>query len=244
MSLPQQSRLIERSSVKSYGMLAVFLLASSARVAAADEAHDKLNVMDLKIGMPIEGHPGFTCEKEKRTESGERQDRHCVKFIDDRCKGKPAALGYKRYGEKAPKGCYLDYSSQATFLDDLLMQDPNTNDTSQRRNGRRPLANVHLIGTEASPSKIYKIYYMFAEDDLAETSKLYKALVAKYGEARDSRPGRMRWKIDSTELEAECTPDSHCQIIVNDRKFEESEEDAQKEADAQKKRDAAPAPKL
>ena len=55
--------------------------------ARSGSAHDSLSDLDVKIGMPIEGRPGFTCDKEKRTASGERQDRHCVKFTDERCKG-------------------------------------------------------------------------------------------------------------------------------------------------------------
>lgn len=236
--------LLQSRRASLLAFLALPLFAASFEIAqAASDAHDKLSVMDVKIGMPLEGRPGFTCDKEKLTASGEREDRHCVKFIDDRCKGLPANVSRKGYGEKAPKGCYLDHSSQATFLNDVLMQDPK-GDTSQARNGRRPLANVHIIGTESSPSKIYKIYYMLPEDDLSESSKLHKALVAKYGEPRDIRSGMMKWKIDTTELTAECIAESHCEIIVLDRKFEEAEESAQKEADAGKKRDAAPAPKL
>ncbi|MEZ0311008.1 MAG: hypothetical protein ACAI38_04505 [Myxococcota bacterium] len=240
-------RIAQGNSVRTLGVLALVLLASSSGVAAtpSDDPHDKLFVLDVKIGMPIEGRPGFTCDKEKRTASGERQDRHCVKFVDERCKGRPGNVGFKKYGEKAPKGCYLDHSSQATFLDDLLLQDAHSGDTSQAHNGRRPLANVHLVGTESTPSKIYRIHYMFAEDDLlAESSKLHQALVAKYGEPREIHSGKMKWKIDSTELVAQCIPNNNCEIVVQDRKFEENEEAAQKEADAQKKSAEAPAPKL
>src|SRR5204863_3301322 len=143
--------------------------------------------------------------------SGDRQDRHCVKFTDARCKGLAANVGFKRYSDKPPMGCYLDTSSQATFLDGLGMQDPHSGGTDEAHNGRKPLANVHLIGTESSPSKIYRIYYMFAEDDLlAESSKLHQALVAKYGEPREIHSGKMKWKIDSTKLEAYCIENQNC----------------------------------
>ncbi len=242
-SLPNQS-------LRTLTVLTVVALAgvsSQQRAAAAEPAgaHDKLFVLDVKLGMPLDGRPGFTCTKEKRTASGDREERHCVQFVDDRCKGRPAGIGAKRYGEKAPKGCYLDHSSHATYLDDLLMQDPNTGDSSQARNGRKPLANVHLLGTRSTPSKIYEIEYMFAEDDLLdENSKLHKALIAKYGEPTEIHSGKMKWRLESTELVAQCTPNQNCSIDVEDRKLRENVEDEQNQADAQKKRDAAPTPKL
>jgi hypothetical protein len=242
--LPERPWNPRKSAVRTLGFLTLVLLRSAAAAPSGD-AHDTLSVLELKIGMPLEGRPGFTCDKEQRTASGERQDRHCVQFLDDRCKGRPTSIGAKRYGQKAPKGCYFDYSTRATYLDDLLMQDSHTGDTSEAHNGRRPLANVHLVGTESSPSKVYRIHYMFAEDDLlAEGSKVHQALVAKYGEPRDIHSGKMKWKIDSTQLIAECIPNNNCEITIEDSKFEELEEAAQKEADAQKKRDSAPAPKL
>ena len=110
-------------------------------------------------------------------------------------------------------------------------------------NGRTPLSNVHLIGTESTPSKIYRISYTIAWDDLlSESSKLHKALVAKYGEPTEIH-GWMRWKVDTTELKARCES-SDCSIDVEDRKFEENVEHEQEEADTQKKRDTAPAPQL
>ncbi len=211
---------------------------------AAGNAHDKLSVLDVKIGMPIDGIPSYTCTKDTRTASGERKDRHCVKFVDERCKGRPTSIGSLNYGEKAPMGCHND-TAAGTFLDGLLMQDSHTGASDQVHNGRRPLANVHLIGTESTPSKVYRIWYMFAEDDLlAESSKVHKALVAKYGEPLETHSGKMRWKVDGTELVAECIPNNNCEIIVEDSNFEENVENAQKEADAQTKRDAAPTPQL
>ena len=74
--------------------LSALTLLSLPGVALAQSggAHDKLFVLDVKIGMPVEGRPGFVCAKAEKTESGERKDRHCVKFVDDRCKGKPQAV--------------------------------------------------------------------------------------------------------------------------------------------------------
>ena len=114
-------------------------------------------------------------------------------------------------------GCFHDASS-ATYLDDVLMQDPHTGATDQAHNGRTPLSNVHLIGTESTPSKIYRIVYTIPWDDLlSESSKLHKALVAKYGEPTEIH-GWMRWKIDTTELKVRCES-TDCTIDVEDRKF-------------------------
>lgn len=66
-------------------VVAVSSLCSSA-VAQEKSAWDTFSILEMKIGMPIEGKPGN--------------------------------LGFKRYGEKAPMGCHLDYSSSATYLDD------------------------------------------------------------------------------------------------------------------------------
>ncbi len=241
-----QKRFLRRV-VSVLRVLGVALLASGPTMAAepSGDAHDTLSVLDVKIGMPIEGRPGYTCTKEKRTPSGEREKRHCVKFVDERCKGS-GSLGYKGYSDKPGMGCFLDTSgSQATYLNGLLMQDPHSGDTNQTHNGRKPLTNVHLVGTASSPSMIFRIYYTIPEDDhLAEDSKLHKALIAKYGEPRDIHSGKMKWKIDSTELAVQCLANQNCEILVEDSKYEENVNAAQKEADAQKKRDAAPATKL
>src|SRR5690348_4666468 len=58
---------------------------SSSAAAPSGSAHDKLSVLDVKIGMSIDGLSGYTCTKDKRTVSGDRVDRHCVKFVDERC---------------------------------------------------------------------------------------------------------------------------------------------------------------
>jgi hypothetical protein len=144
-------------------------------------------------------------------------------------------------------GCHRDTDGWATYLDMLLMQDPNANanSTAAIKNGRKPLANVHLIGTASTPSYIHRIEYMFADDDLeSEDSKLHKALIAKYGPPLTIHSGKMKWKVDSTELIAECEPSQACQIMVEDDKYRDIVEGEQREADAKQKRDAAPAPQL
>jgi hypothetical protein len=208
------------------------------------DAHALFTVQGLKIGMPLDGDAGFTCTKEDRDVQG-RKDRHCVKFVDSRCAGKPGAVGQKQYRDTAPLGCFLDYSSNATYLDGTLMQEINTGDREQmeaaRRRGRKPLHNIHIVGTKSQPAKIYSIRFTFAVDELTEGSKLYAALVAKYGEpSRKNPPLEMRWSRDGTEMKAYCTEHQQCEIMVEDANFERIENQKQEELDGQERRRNAP----
>ncbi|MEO8705662.1 MAG: hypothetical protein ABI867_36865 [Kofleriaceae bacterium] len=206
-------------------------------------AHDRFSVLDLKIGMPVDV-AGFTCAK-----TDDAADRHCVKFLDPRCSGRPSNIGTLRYGEKAPLGCFFDYSSQATYLDSKLLQVANNgmreNEARLKDPAWRPLINVQLTGTRSKPSKIYQIWYMFAPDELTEDSKLYAALVAKYGEPSSKNPpNEMRWKDSDTQLKANCRT-QYCDVLVEDSVFEDLERRKQEEADGQARRKNAPsAPKL
>lgn len=223
--------------------LSAVLLAGQA---GAQDAHDKFSVLDLKIGMPVASAKGFTCIKERRTQSGERVEPICVKFLDSRCKGKPGAVGVLGYGDAAPRGCHFDPSSGATRLDNVLMQDPHSGASDQPHNGRKPLNNIAFFGTRSDNSKIYRIEYMLDEDDVKSTdSKIYKALVAKYGEPTyPEHSGKVKWKLDGTELVAECRPYFNCSISVTDTNFERLEAAEQEAADKKKKADSAPTPKL
>jgi hypothetical protein len=223
--------------------LIVFLLAAGGSALA--DVHDTFAVLDLKIGMPIEGHAGFICAKQPSGQ--DLSDSHCVKFMDSRCKGRPLAIGEKRYSDKPPAGCFFDYSNQATYLDGVLQQTANTGDNSDpnQRNPRKPLMNVHIIGTPSRPSKIYWIRYTFTPDDLADDSKLYKALVAKYGEPTyKNQPGELRWARDTTKLKVECDPTRQCELQVDDDKLDDLERQKQQEADARTRHQNAEAPKL
>jgi hypothetical protein len=190
--------------------------------------------------MPVE-MDGFTC-----TKAADDEDRHCVKFLDSRCSGRPQNIGVLRYGEEAPLGCFRDYSSQATYLDGLLLQE-----SSEVRAGlagakslpeRRQLTNLDLTGTKSKPSKIYRMVYTFAFDELTEDSKLYKSLVAKYGEpSYKNPPNEMRWKSGTTEVDADCSY-LDCTLEVEDSHFEDVENRKQKEADDAARRNNAPTP--
>lgn len=221
-------------------VMAVAALVGS--VAGADEGHDKFTILELKIGLPVE-QAGYTCQKPAGKDA---EQRHCVKFMDPRCEGKRTNIGALRYGEVAPPGCFLDHSSAATYLDGKLMQTPNTNDSSDKRPILKPLLHMELVGTVSKPSKIFRLSYVVAPDELTEDSKLYGALAAKYGEPTDKRPPNdMRWKLGDATLRATCLPKRNCQIVVEDMKFEELQRRWQEDADAQQRHKAAPeAPKL
>lgn len=213
----------------------------SAPVALADEGHDKFTVTDVKLGDALDGRAGYVCEKPAKDEKAPRE-RHCVKFIDPRCKGKDSAVGTLRYGEDAPRGCYLDFSSSATYLDGKLQQTPNTNDSSDKRPILKPLQHLHLTGTASKPAKIWRITYFVAPDELREDTKLYQALVTKYGEPTDKNPpSRMKWKLGDTGLDATCVADRNCELVVDDRKFRDLEQKWQEEADAKQRAKNGPA---
>jgi len=208
----------------------------------SSNAHDKMEVMGLKIGMTIEDRPGFTCDKRETTEL----DVHCVKFTDPRCEGRPTNLGSKKYNHAVPAGCFMDLP-RTTYLDNQLMLPV--------------LTSIELVGTESVPSKIYKIIYTFGADDVTVDSKLGKALTAKYGAAYDPKnaPVSMIWKTESTRLTATCrnrdgsetstraaerAKGEFCEIVVEDPDFDQLERSQQEGADAKTRQNAATAPKL
>lgn len=229
--------------VSTWGTLLLAGVLVQAGVARAqDEGHDKFSITDLKVGQPLLGHEGFVCHKQTPDEVKDRRELHCVKFTDPRCKGKPSAVGELRYGEDAPRGCFLDYSNSATYLDGKLLQTPNTNDSSDKRPILKPLTHLHLTGTRSVPAKIYRISYFVPPDMLTEDTKLYQAMTAKYGEPSYKNPPiDMRWKNGDTALRAECVTDRHCEIWVEDSKFGDLERKWQEEADAKQKAKNAPA---
>lgn len=212
-------------------------------VASADESHDKFTILEVKIGQPIEGKAGFACDKD---DPKEVKERHCVKFTDPRCDKKPGALGVLRYGETPPRGCFLDVSSAATYLDGKLQQTPNTGDATDKRPILKPLGHLHLQGTASRPSKVFRIWYLVPPDQLTDDSKLYQALLAKYGEPTQKRPpDDMRWSHGDAKLRATCVRDRNCDLIVEDTKFADNERKWQEEADSKERNKKAPeAPKL
>ncbi|MEO8550111.1 MAG: hypothetical protein ABI678_09055 [Kofleriaceae bacterium] len=211
----------------------------SSITESAGDAHDRFSVLDVKIGMLVDGD-GFTCEK-----ATDGEDRYCVKFLDKRCSGQPLHVGRKDYGDKAPLGCFFDPSGRASFLDGALMQESSAVRAGEKgaksHPERRPLTVLLVVGTKSRPSKIYRMEYQFEYDDLTPDSKLSKALVAKYGEP--SSPDATRWKSDSTETRVECSY-LNCNLSVEDSHYEEVENRKQEEQDGAARRKNAPTPHL
>jgi hypothetical protein len=214
---------------------------SSVGAAVADgNPHDKFTVLDFKIGMPIQ-QEGFACAK-----TAEDSNRHCVKFLDSRCTGKPQKIGKLAYGERAPVGCFFDYSSEASYIDNEMLQQPSevlTGEIKKTVPDKRALTTLHIWGTKNSASKIYDMDYQIPYDDLTESSKLYKALIAKYGEPSRNSGGRLKWNAGTTEVIVDCQYEN-CKISVEDRNFERNENTKQEEADEAKRRNNAPTPNL
>lgn len=221
--------------------------ASSEPLAGAIDGnpHDKLSILEFKIGMPIE-QPGFVCAKEAGPYSGA----DCVKFLDRRCNGTAGHIGPKHYGDHAPPGCFIETGTVATSLDDVLLQQRQevSQGTAKPDPAKYPLVNVQTYGTKSKPSKIYRIVYTLAMDELASGdrpsgSKLYNALVAKYGDPKEIWSGKVKWRAGETFLEAYCDLNL-CTLEVQDSKFEENENQQQEGVDAKARQNNAPAPKL
>ncbi|MBL0217873.1 MAG: hypothetical protein IPQ07_28840 [Myxococcales bacterium] len=209
------------------------------------DPHDKLAILEFKIGMPIV-QPGFVCAKD----AGFYNGAECVKFLDRRCTGVAANIGEKRYGDKAPRGCFMEAKSVATYLDGVLMQQhQEVSQGSEKPDpARYALVNVHTYGTKSTPSKISRIVYTMAMDELASGdkpsgSKLYNALVAKYGAPKEVWSGKVKWRAGETYLEGYCDL-GLCTLQVEDRNFEENENQRQEEADAKVRQNNAPAPRI
>jgi hypothetical protein len=209
------------------------------------DPHDRLSILELKIGMSIQ-QPGFVCAKDVGPYNGAE----CVKFLDRRCSGKPSNIGPKRYGEHAPRGCFVESSAVATYLDDSLMQQrQEVSQGSEKVDpDRYPLVNIHTFGTKAKPSRIHRIVYTMAVDELASGdkasgSKLYNALVAKYGQPKEIWSGKVKWRAGDTRMEAYCDL-GMCTLEVQDTKFEENENRRQEEIDTKGRQNNAPTPEL
>lgn len=223
--------------------VAALALVMLGGLANADEAHDKFTLIGLKIGMPLDGQAGYVCEKDDPKQ--EAKERHCVKFMDPRCEGKATGIGTLRYGQDAPRGCFLDWSSVATYLDGKLMQTPNM-DPNDKRPILKALLHMHLVGTASRPSKIYRLWYYVAPDELTDDSKLFQALSGKFGEpSYRNPPNDMRWRYGDASVKASCTPARYCDVLVEDTRFRSLERTWQEEADAKQRHQNAPdAPKL
>lgn len=202
-------------------------------------AYDKFAIQGMKLGIPLEKHAGFVCGPPRGTDGFSTADHTCVKFTDDRCKDRKTFIHHIRSTgdvEKGP-GCFMDESNGATYLDRTILLPP--------------LFSIRLVGTDTPDPKVYQIVYTFPADDLTESSKLGKALIAKYGTpTAKAEPVRFVWQSGDVELRAECRSiagdnariGEFCTLSVEDRPFAMRERE-RAEVDAAAARQAnAPAP--
>lgn len=234
-----------KNLVQSLVVASLFVASFALAQDAESDPHAKLSILELKIGMPMQ-QPGFVCAKD----AGPYNGAECVKFLDPRCKGKPSNIGPRRYGDTPPRGCFLEERTVSTFLDGVLKQQrQEVSQGSEKQDPARfPLINVHTYGTKSKPSKIARIVYTMAVDELASGdqpsgSKLYTALVAKFGKPREIWSGKVKWREGETNMEAYCDLNI-CTLEVEDKTFEQAENQAQEEADTAERQKKAPEPKL
>jgi hypothetical protein len=204
--------------------------------AAGEEAHGGYAFDEVKIGMPVEKLPGFVCDKPKA--GPDRSDRHCVKFTDSRCAGKPAKVGDLGVNAEPPPGCFFNSSSSSTYLDGTLMQTPRSYDPAKP--WKVPLLNVSVRGTRSVPSKVYEIEYWFAEEAFTDTSPLVRALVTTFGQPSDKHADDIKWRVGDTKVHAEVLPHLHDRILIGDDTFERAERSKQEAADEQARKNGTP----
>ncbi len=228
-------------------------LVVTAHVAAAD-SHAKMKpgrypekaatwnkyaLKDIALDTGFYKVRGFTCGPDP-AEAGFTTYRHtCVKFLDDRCKGRPSKIFHIRTLADLPPGqtCFVDEGSGGTYLDRKFISPA--------------LSSLTVVATDTTAPVIYEINLTLPADDLTDTSNLGKALIAKYGNPTNYDPPRsMRWQDGDVTLSASCRgtqgpTGEYCTIQVSDTALLDAERAIQQAADEDKQhRDAPPAPKL
>lgn len=203
------------------------------------KAWDAFAIQGIKLGLPLEKQAGFTCGPPPGTDGFTTQNHSCVKFLDERCKGRKTKIHHIRVAADLPKGqtCFMDEFNGGTYLD--------------REHKAPPLFALRITGTDTSNPLIFEIRYTFAADDLTSDSRLGRALIAKYGQPTYANPPtQMMWERGDTRLSAACRgiggdhadQGEFCEIIVEDRKLDQIERSIQDDANTAARAHAAPPP--
>ena len=207
-----------------------------------EKAWARFAVLGTRLGAPLEAQAGFTCGPPPGTDGFTTQNHSCVKFLDDRCKSRPAKIHHVRTSGDLPKGqtCFMDEFTGATYLD--------------RAFTAPPLRAVRIVGTDTSKPLVFRIEYTFAADDLTPDSNLGKALIAKYGTpSYTNAPTQMSWELGDVQVAASCrtiggdhkADGEYCTLRVEDNKLDSTERDIQSQAnDDARTTTAPPAPPL
>jgi hypothetical protein len=197
----------------------------------------RFTVKEIELGTELSKLKGFTCDAKPGSY------RHtCVKFLDDRCKGRPSYAKSISFAADVPpgQGCTYDVSTGGTYLD--------------RKPTGAPLGAIAVVGTDTEVPRAYELRFTFAKDVLTPESNIGKALIAKYGAPDSStEPIRMRWNapsINDLYLSAECggtegPTGNFCIVQAYDGPLLDSERSIKQAADAAKlEKSGPPAPKL
>jgi len=199
-------------------------------------AWKKFAIQGLTVGQPLGKQAGFTCGPPPGTDGFTTQNHSCVKFVDERCKGRATKIHHLRVAADVPagQGCFMDEFTGATYLDRKFISPV--------------LQAVRLIGTDTSNPLVMTIEYTFAADDLTAESNLGKALIAKYGPPTSKNdPIQWSWEKDDVSLWAACRttvgPQGEiCKLTVEDRKLDQVERSIQEQANEDAKHKNAPEP--
>jgi hypothetical protein len=206
------------------------------------DAYKTFAIRGVELGLPLAGQDGFTCGPPRGTDGFTTQNHSCVKFLDERCAGRPTKIHNIRSTGDVPRGqsCFMEEFTGATYLD--------------REYTAPPLQAIRIVGTDTDNPKIFEIEYTFAADDVTRDSKLGKALIAKYGEpSYENPPTQMSWKIGNASLDASCrtiggdnaAQGEYCRITVGDDDLDRREREmAEQRAEEQRRANAPAAPDL
>ncbi len=234
-------------------LLVIALVVGAAGVAHADD-HAKMKpghypekaalwkkymLKDVALGTGFYKVSGFSCGPDPAAQGFTTYRHTCVKFLDDRCKGRELKIFHVRTAADLPPGqtCFMDEGNGGTYVDRKFMSPP--------------LSTLTIVATDTTAPVIYEINLTLPADDLTETSNLGKALIAKYGKPTYFQPPtQMRWQDHDVDLSASCRTTvgptgEYCSIQLTDGALLQAERSIQEAADEQRRHAQAPAaPKL
>lgn len=198
-------------------------------------AWKKLTLKGIALGTGFFEVPGFTCGPDPSLRGFSTYRRTCVKFLDERCAGRPTKINHVSSHSDMPAGqiCFMDEGNGGTYLDGKFMSPP--------------LSAIAIVATDTSAPRVYEIRYTFARDMLTTDSKLGQALLAKYGKpSHFDPPTQMSWTAADAQLDASCggsegPQGDYCTLTVSDTTLLDSERSKQKAADEQLAKRNAPA---
>jgi hypothetical protein len=202
-------------------------------------AWKKFALKDITLDSAFYKVSGFTCGPDPASRGFTTYRHTCVKFLDDRCKGRPSKINHIRTAAEVPRGqvCFMDEGSGGTYLDGAFVSPA--------------MSSLSIVATDTTAPVIYEINLVLPPDDLTETSNLGKALIAKYGRPTSYDPPRqMRWDSGDVRLTANCRgtqgpTGEYCTIQVTDTALLDAERSIQQAADDDERHSKAPAaPKL